>query len=204
MHVTQIATVPKVSNLLVDADLDLSTFRLKAPYVDTTELTSLVPAGVIYLNNNLDGTGYADVLADTITAGTALAGAYSPANIAAGTIKGAYFKPERYTSSTTYNRKIPEFLVTRAGVVRVGLQVKSNGGGYWQIMRDDAAVTADEWINNAAYQTLTRDVTVTAGQRITVHMKKNVADCYIQEFWLGTASDALGACILTLPDVASS
>ena len=185
----------KTSKLVVDSDLDLTGYTLKANALQVDNVDELTVLGGIDIG--LGSGGGIQVSNDlTVYRLTALSATLSPPAPTVGTTKAFNYTQERYTSSTSMVRKMPEVHILRAGNIRVGYQVKDAGGGYHQVAKNGALVDSEVWINNSTYQSITKDVAVAAGDIITIHQRKNVADCYVDDFWIGVANEAQ-ACGLT-------
>lgn len=212
IQVTQIATRPKVSNLLVDANLDMG-----ASYKVITTSVQARPGGGMHLRDDA-GTSkcYAaggglfvddinemtaglniDFNSNLDMTGKSIIG-FAPAAPTGGTVAAFKFTPERINSTTVYVRLMPEVLVLRTGTVRV--QYDRKGAGiYHQITRNGVAVTPDLWYNDVAYGAYVEDVAVTAGDFLSVEIKNGAATAYIRQFWIGTPVDPLGLCVMTQP-----
>lgn len=177
----------KTSKLVVDSDLDLTGYTLKAGALQVDNVDELTVSGGVDIGL---GSGGAIQVSNDLTVTGSLSATVSPPAPSVGTTKAFYYRQERYTSSTSMVRKMPEVHILRAGKIRVGYKVKDDGGGYHQVAKNGALIDSEVWINNPNYQNITKDVPVAAGDIITIHQRKNVADCYVHDFWIGVANEA--------------
>lgn len=193
----------KTSKLVVDSDLDLTGYTLKADALQVDNVDELTVSRGVDIGL---GSGGAIKVSNDLTVTGSLSATVSPPAPSVGMTKAFYYTQERYTTSTSMVRKMPEVHILRAGKIRVGYKVKSNGGGYHQVAKNGALVGSEVWINNSTYQTITKVVEVAAGDIITIHQRKNVADCYVDDFWIGVANEAqaCGLAQLVEPAEASS
>lgn len=193
----------KTSKLVVDSDLDLTGYTLKADALQVDNVDELTVSRGVDIGL---GSGGAIQVSNDLTVTGSLSATVSPPAPSVGMTKAFYYTQERYTTSTSRVRKMPEVHILRAGKIRVGYKVKSNGGGYHQVAKNGALVDTEVWINNSNYQTITKVVEVAAGDIITIHQRKNVADCYVDDFWIGVANEAqaCGLAQLVEPAEASS
>lgn len=193
----------KTSKLVVDSDLDLTGYTLKADALQVDNVDELTVFGGVDIGL---GSGGAIQVSNDLTVTGSLSATVSPPAPSVGTTKAFYYTQERYTTSTSMVRKMPEVHILRAGNIRVGYKVKDDGGGYHQVAKNGALVDSEVWINNSAYQNITKDVAVAAGDIITIHQRKDIRDCYVDDFWIGVANEAqaCGLAQLVEPAVASS
>lgn len=190
--VIPISKVAKVSTLVVDTNLDLGLYALQAPsiYVDDIYEHSL-GAGI--------GVGNPVEISDDLTVLGSLVASYTPAAPTAGNVKASYYPDAKTTTSTSFVRLMPGFMVVRSGQIRVGWeQARTSGstGGRVQVYVNDAGVSTEQYLNSGTYTAYYRDIDVSAGDVVTLYQKADSSTTYgCRKFWIGSAGDPMGLII---------